>query len=506
MSLSYDIATRNYAGSGGSNANCDSIMDGLGIGGSSTTTIFSNRGCQFRPSDSTRRRGTNTTSSSTSSSSYRRACACFEPDVTPNGINFVNFNDDSSTQTINGINQAINIEISAVNGTGSPALYYNHNGAGWVSFTTAAAASINVNNGETLQLRVVGTIGHTATFTITNISDGSTVLDTAEGTVASPPDVTPNTINWADFNDESSSETITGINTTINLQISAVNGVGTPTLEYSHNGGAFTAFTTGSPATINGVFDGDTLQFKVKPGSINDTATFTITNLSDGSTVLDTAVGTVTTNCTGFEQNGYCYQIGALGETCYDVCNGVGEGCDAAGVDDSKGSTNCRNIVQGLGFSGSSSSSGTSFNYACAMNSTGTQIYTTSGSVSCAASDGSRRRACACDPAAPTGPPAFYDLDGYRYRYGSAGQSCDTVCASFGGCVAAGLTNASSSQAKCEQILTAFEVFSWIGLSGGSGTGCSYQSSPFTAVHTDGGSISCSTSNTNHTRMCSCTN
>ena len=501
LSLSYDIATRNYAGSSGSNANCDSIMVGLGIGGSSTTTIFSNRGCQFRPSNNTRRRGTNTTSSSSSSSSYRRVCACFQPDVTPNAINFVDFNDTSSSQTITGINQAINLQISAVNGTGSPALYYNHNSTGWTSFTTAAAANISVNNGETLQLRVVGTIGHTATFTVTNTSDGSTVLDTALGTVSIPPDVTPDAINWANFNDKSSTETITGITTPINLQISAVNGIGTPVLEYSYNGGAFTAFTTGSPATINGVFEGDTLQLKIKIGALNDTATFTITNLSDSSTTLDTATGTVTTLCTGYEYGGYCYYIGALGESCYDVCNGLSQGCNATGTAAGVSYSDCNSIIQGLGFSPGGGSSGSGTTYACAMNSAGSTFYFgNTNQTTCLASDGSRRRACACDISSPTSTPAFYDVDGYRYRSGNAGESCDTACSSHGGCVAAGLTHANNSN-KCTEILSVLD-FSWSSHGSSSGSlGCSMSSTYY--VHT---SATCSASQAGLTRICSCTN
>jgi microcystin-dependent protein len=104
-------------------------------------------------------------------------------------------------------------------------------------------------------------------------------------------DVTPNSISWVDFNGASTDKAFSGINQTINVELSASYGTGTPTIEYRINSGSYIPFTPGSPATIP-INNGDTLGFKVD-GAASETATITVTNLSDSNTILDTVTGTV---------------------------------------------------------------------------------------------------------------------------------------------------------------------------------------------------------------------
>ena len=57
----------------------------------------------------------------------------------------------------------------------------------WTGFTTAAPGTPSVTEGQSLDFRVSGADGDSATLTITNLSDGSTVLDTTTGVVQAAP-------------------------------------------------------------------------------------------------------------------------------------------------------------------------------------------------------------------------------------------------------------------------------------------------------------------------------
>lgn len=104
-------------------------------------------------------------------------------------------------------------------------------------------------------------------------------------------DYTPDAINWASFSNGSTVGTFTGVNATLSVQLSVAHVSGTPTYEYRKNGGAWTAFSPGSPATVS-IVNNDTLEFQIT-GTNSNSGTITVTNTSDSNTVIDTATGTV---------------------------------------------------------------------------------------------------------------------------------------------------------------------------------------------------------------------
>jgi hypothetical protein len=211
------------------------------------------------------------------------------PDPTPQ---WADFTGQSTDEAITGINTAITLEVSAVNVSGTPTLEYRKNGGAWVAFTTAVPGSVSISNGDTLGFRASGPGSESATITVTNTSDSNTVLDTVLATSPIVTDVTPDPISWGGtFDNESTDETFTGIDTAITIEVSAVNTSGTPTLEYRKNSGAWVAFTVGAPASVS-ISSGDTLGFRVS-GTNTDAASITVTNTSDGDAVLDTVTGTV---------------------------------------------------------------------------------------------------------------------------------------------------------------------------------------------------------------------
>jgi len=120
---------------------------------------------------------------------------------------------------------------------------------------------------------------------------------------AAASDVTPNAVNWTDtysgcISVVGISQTISGINTTINLVVTWTHSGSSPALAsaYSKNGGAYITFNSGD--TIS-VANNDTLRFRMtKPTATFytlESRTFTVKNSSDGNVTLDTF--TLSTDC-----------------------------------------------------------------------------------------------------------------------------------------------------------------------------------------------------------------
>lgn len=114
-------------------------------------------------------------------------------------------------------------------------------------------------------------------------------------------DVTPNAVNWSQLTGggtaNSNSQTITGIDTSINLLLEySDNTVSSSSFLYSKNGGADVTIDSSVPntttsANINGIVNNDAIVFRYSstaedpPGS---TISVTVKNASDGNAVLDT--------------------------------------------------------------------------------------------------------------------------------------------------------------------------------------------------------------------------
>ena len=127
------------------------------------------------------------------SNSIRKAAA----DVTPNAINWTdvggvnNTYRDTSMQQITGISQSITLRISWTTSGGTVTLGYSLNSTNTYSETallTSSPTNITVSNNQWLGFRSEYASGAGAvptTFTITNVSDNNTTLDTVTVTVGS---------------------------------------------------------------------------------------------------------------------------------------------------------------------------------------------------------------------------------------------------------------------------------------------------------------------------------
>ena len=101
-------------------------------------------------------------------------------------------------------------------------------------------------------------------------------------------DVTPNAVNWNDVaapGGSTNTVTITGINTAINLSISFT-GYEIGAFNVYKNDSETSLADEGSPFTLS-VSNNDQIYFYASTG-MTQTISVTVTNASDGNTVLDT--------------------------------------------------------------------------------------------------------------------------------------------------------------------------------------------------------------------------
>lgn len=112
-----------------------------------------------------------------------------------------------------------------------------------------------------------------------------------------PPDYTPEPVDWTDFTNQSTTQTITGTNQDIELRLQASYGVGTPTIEQRLGESTWIEFSPDVEGHVT-TPPGSTLQFRVR-GNVGDTAFITVSNVSAGDSLLDTVRGTAGTLVTG---------------------------------------------------------------------------------------------------------------------------------------------------------------------------------------------------------------
>ncbi len=391
LSLVYNAATLSYAGSSGSDANCLSVLNALSLGAAAVSTQFDARGCQASNAN-VRKRGTLSTTAGASNATWARACSCEAADYSLDPVNWANFENQSTILRLTGINTSVTLSISATNGTGSPTLYYVKNGTA-TSFTTGSPGSVSMVSGDTLALRMGGTNTHSANFTITNTSDGNTVVDTVTGTV----------------------------------------------------------------------------------------------------------------NCVGgYLYNGHCFFLSASGANCVSTCSTKG-GCLIAGIwDTGESLTNCNAAMTGLGVSLSGSSdSGTYPQIGCGVNGSGDVFFdmTSIPAPGCSPSVASHQRACPCGPGGITATnPTTISYLGYTFRLGNDGESCDTVCTGYGGCNATGTSFANSIN-TCGRLLSHWGNYSTSSNSL-SGAGCTLNIAG--DYPNTGSPATCAAATSGEKRVCAC--
>lgn len=100
-------------------------------------------------------------------------------DVTPAAVDWANISGGSigftDAKTISDINTAISLQVTFT-GTDLDGFYYQINSGALVMI--ASGGSFSVSNTNTVAYAAIASVVASGTVTITNLSDGSTVLDT----------------------------------------------------------------------------------------------------------------------------------------------------------------------------------------------------------------------------------------------------------------------------------------------------------------------------------------
>lgn len=212
-------------------------------------------------------------------------------------------------------------------------------------------------------------------------------------------DFVPDPVDWPDFTNVGSSLAVTGISM-ITAEISVTATSGSPIGWYRKNDGTWVQIPSGSPATVQ-LTTGNKLAFMIG-GTNGSTATFTVKNLSDSNTILDTAVGTVSGDCGGQWNGGYCWYRSASSQSCTDVCSTHG-GYNAATrtyTGDQGTNANCGSVMNGLGSPAGTSATSSSDckdgaqNSGCSF-SLSSNMRCTNGATT--AGYAGNQRACACN-------------------------------------------------------------------------------------------------------------
>lgn len=243
-------------------------------------------------------------------------------------------------------------------------------------------------------------LGAIATATSCSLSTGANGKVIVDYGTNAGADITPYGIFWDDFTSLSQDQPIFGIATSVNLEISSVYDVGTPTTKYRKNGGAWVTVTPGTPLTVS-FSNRDMLQFEVTSATDGDKATFTVRNLSDSSRLIDTVQGTSKT-CSGNTVGGYCWYMSATFDNCDNTCTPHG-GYNAATrtyTGDTGTNAQCDAVLLALGSAdvdGTSADSGCSAATGCMFVSSGGNTRCTNLPTTSSASEVNfGTRACAC--------------------------------------------------------------------------------------------------------------
>lgn len=160
--------------------------------------------------------------------------------------------------------------------------------------TNPSNGSVTVNTNGSFTYTPNNGFSGSDSFTYT-VSDGNGGTDTGTVTItvgAPPSDFTPDAVNWNNLSTGGSSattntQTISGIDTTITLEVNFNEDRDNYTLEAFVNGSSADG-PTSSPGTLTfSVSNGDTVYFTASGGETRDSSA-TVINTSDGNATLDT--------------------------------------------------------------------------------------------------------------------------------------------------------------------------------------------------------------------------
>lgn len=107
-------------------------------------------------------------------------------DVTPNAVDWANFNDTSASNAISGFSGSITLQFSLSSVSGGPVFAYKKNSGVWVQFSSSNPGVVSISSGDTIQFRINGPAASTGLITVKNVSDGGATLDTTTATVSTP--------------------------------------------------------------------------------------------------------------------------------------------------------------------------------------------------------------------------------------------------------------------------------------------------------------------------------
>ncbi len=368
--------TQSYAGSGGSNANCGTVLTALGAAGSGNSANFSNTmGCHVN--GSTRRRGTTLTAASASGAGIRRACSC----------------------EMGGSSGPSTMHLVMTDGT------WNGNLGGRAGANAKCLADLQANDWMGKNTAVLSSSNVKALLCdeteCTNLMPNKTYAFASSGSQA---------IGGATFTTDASSG---GPNNSANWGGTSIFG-GAGTYWMNRSDADATAWSndafdeacnywSSSSSTASGEI-GSSAYADRRRWNYDEIQCNTLRKLlcmvNDNS-----EAGGGSFNCAsagGVNVSGQCWIYGAAGQSCTTVCSSKGGTCDltqtqsvgSAGVN-----SDCRDILTSLSAPGSTASAySSSYAVGCVYDTSDTNRIRHNGeTTTCAGSASNMRRACACD-------------------------------------------------------------------------------------------------------------
>lgn len=319
---------RDFAGSSGTLANCDLVLDTLYGAGTAADTSISGIGCGKNGASHIRDTVLTTCTQAPVPWGPTRACACFG-DTTPNAFSFTDVTGQplSSVVTSNIVQiTGVDSAPTSISGGGSPEYRVCSDSSCGTVVTNWTNAAASVSNNYYIQLRLTSSASETTALAATMTVGGSN--DVWSVTTL---DQTPAAFSFTD-------QTGVALSTLTTSNIIQITGI-TGSVATSISGGGSPQYQICSDASCTGVVvnwtsaantiqNNQYIQLRLtSSGSASTavTATMTIGTGSDGWSVTTGA------GCGGASVGGYCFYLGLAGESCDSACATHG-GCNLSGT------------------------------------------------------------------------------------------------------------------------------------------------------------------------------